>query len=144
MELTPGVKLGPTDWLEVDQQRIDRFAAATDDPQWIHVDPARAAEGPFGTTIAHGFLTLALLVPFWYEVAPPPELGGYRFALNYGVNRVRFPGPLPVGSRVRARFEVADLTPVESGLQATITATVEREGFEKPVCAAELVFRFLR
>ena len=141
--LAPGLELGPTEWLEIDQRRIDLFAEAGGDPQWIHVDPVRAAEGPFGTTIAHGFLTLSLLVPLWFRVAPP-ELEEFRLAINYGVNRVRFPAPVPVGSRIRARFQVADVAEVEGGVQATVAATVEREGFEKPVCVAELVFRFLR
>ena len=90
-----GRELGPTSWLDVTQERIDAFAAATDDPQWIHVDPERAAEGPFGTTIAHGFLTLSFCVPMLYEVLPP----GGAFAVNYGTNRVRFPAPVPSGSR---------------------------------------------
>jgi acyl dehydratase len=141
--LAPGLELGPTEWLEIDQRRIDLFAEATGDPQWIHVDPVRAAEGPFGTTVAHGFLTLSLLVRFWYDVAPP-ELGEFRLAVNYGVNRVRFPAPVPVGSRIRARFTVAEVAEVEGGLQATVVATAEREGLEKPVCVAELLLRFLR
>src|SRR5919198_984470 len=99
-----GDEFGPSEWLEIDQERINRFAEATDDPQWIHVDPARAAEGPFGTTIAHGFLTLSLLVRFWYEVGPKET--EYRMGINYGVNRVRFPAPVPVGSRIRGRFAV--------------------------------------
>jgi acyl dehydratase len=141
--LAPGLELGPTEWLEIDQRRIDLFAEATGDPQWIHVDPVRAAEGPFGTTVAHGFLTLSLLVRFWYDVAPQ-ELGEFRLAVNYGVNRVRFPAPVPVGSRIRARFTVAEVAEVEGGLQATVVATAEREGLEKPVCVAELLLRFLR
>ena len=133
-----GDVFGPSEWLEIDQARIDRFAEATDDPQWIHVDPVRAAEGPFGTTIAHGFLTLSLLVRFWYEVGPKSE---YRMGLNYGSNRVRFPSPVPVGSRIRGHFTVAAVEEIEGGVQVTLNGVAEREGQEKPVCAAELVFR---
>ena len=130
-----GKELGPTEWFEVDQARIDEFARATDDPQWIHIDPVRAAEGPFGTTIAHGFLTLSLCVPMLYEVLPR----GGTFAVNYGTNRVRFPAPVPSGSRVRGRFRVVAVDEVDSGSRATLEATVECEGVEKPVCVAELV-----
>ena len=97
-----GTELGPTSWLDVTQERIDAFAAATNDPQWIHVDPERAAEGPFGTTIAHGFLTLSLCVPMLGEVLPPSD----GMVLNYGVDRVRFPAPVPSGGRIRGRFRV--------------------------------------
>jgi acyl dehydratase len=136
-----GTALGPSRWLEVTQERVDAFAAATEDAQWIHVNRQRAAEGPFGTTIAHGFLTLSLLPELWFELAGD---GGYHLTVNYGVNRVRFPAPVPVGSRVRARFRVEEVEPVDGGDQARIAATIEREGEEKPVCVAELVFRFLR
>ena len=135
-----GVELEPTDWLEVDQARIDAFAEATGDRQWIHVDPERAAAGPFGTTIAHGFLTLSLVVPLWEQAM---SVNGHRLTVNYGVNRVRFPGPVPAGSRIRGRFHVLEVADVEGGLQARVAATVEREGHEKPVCVAELVLRFL-
>jgi acyl dehydratase len=137
--LVPGTELGPTGWLEVAQDRIDAFAAATDDHQAIHVDPGAAAAGPFGTTVAHGFLTLSLVVRLWSEVAPAHD----GVTLNYGLNRVRFPGPVPVGSRIRARFRVDGVDDVEGGRQATLTATIEREGVEKPVCVAELLFRQL-
>jgi acyl dehydratase len=137
-----GDEFGPSQWLEIDQDRINRFAEATDDPQWIHVDPERAAEGPFGTTIAHGFLTLSLLVRFWYEVGPAFE--DYRMGINYGVNKVRFPAPVPVGSRIRGRFTVAALEEIEGGIQVTLAGIAEREGEGKPVCAAELVFRQYR
>ena len=130
-----GVELGPTSWLQVPQDRIDAFAAATDDQQWIHTDPERAADGPFGTTIAHGFLTLSLCVPMLYEALPRAE----RMAVNYGVNKVRFPAPVPAGSRVRGRFRVARLEEVALGARATIEATVECDGVAKPVCVAELV-----
>jgi acyl dehydratase len=136
-----GRELGPTDWLEVDQERIDTFARATDDPQWIHVDPVRAAEGPFGTTIAHGYLTLSLCVPLMSRTL---GLTGYRMGINYGVNRVRFPAPLPSGSRIRGRFTVQSVDEVEGGEQGVVLATVEREGSDKPVCVAELVVRMMR
>jgi acyl dehydratase len=137
-----GDEFGPSEWLEIDQDRIDRFAEATDDPQWIHVDPVRAAEGPFGATIAHGFLTLSLLVRFWYEVGPKDD--EYRMGINYGTNKVRCPSPVPVGSRVRGRFTVAAIEEIEGGIQLTLNGIAEREGQEKPVCAAELVFRRYR
>lgn len=130
-----GAGLGPTAWREVSQERIDAFAQATDDPQWIHTDPARAAEGPFGTTIAHGFLTLSLCVPMLYEVLPPAD----AMVVNYGVERVRFPAPVPSGGRIRGRFRVASVETVPQGERAVIEATVECEGVEKPVCVAELV-----
>ena len=130
-----GQELGPTSWLDITQERIDAFAAATEDPQWIHVDPERAAAGPFGTTIAHGFLTLSLCVPMLYEVLP--ESG--TMAVNYGTNRVRFLAPVPSGSRVRGRFRVLDVESTERGDRARIEATVECEGIERPVCVAELL-----
>jgi acyl dehydratase len=135
LEELVGVELGPTSWIDVPQARIDAFAAATDDHQWIHTDPERAAEGPFGTTIAHGFLTLSLCVPMLYELFPPagPTL------VNYGVDRVRFPAPLPSGSQVRGRFRVLSLEEGARGRRATIEATVESDGADKPVCVAELV-----
>ena len=136
-----GQELGPTDWLEVDQERIDRFADATGDHQWIHVDPERAAEGPFGTTIAHGFLTLSLCVPLMTGTL---ELTGYRMGINYGVNKVRFPAAVPSGSRIRATFTVQSVEEVAGGEQGVVLATVEREGGDKPVCVAELVVRMLR
>ncbi len=131
-----GTELGPTSWIEITQERIDAFAAATEDPQWIHIDAERAAEGPFGTTIAHGFLTLSLCVPMLYEILP--ERGG-GMAVNYGTNRVRFPAPVPSGSRVRGRFRVLGVEDARLGARATIEATIECEGVDKPVCIAELV-----
>jgi acyl dehydratase len=138
--IEPGFQTGPSDWLEVGQERIDGFAAVTEDRQSIHVDAEQAAAGPFGTTVAHGFLTLSLLIRLWDDVAPAHD----GVTLNYGLNRVRFPAPVPAGSRIRARFRVAEVTEVDGGEQAVIEATVEREGGEKPVCVAELVLRFLR
>ena len=136
-----GRELGPTDWLVVDQARIDEFARATDDPQWIHVDPVRAAEGPFGTTVAHGYLTLSLCVPLMGQAL---QLTGYRMGINYGVNRVRFPAPLPSGSRIRGRFTVQSVDEVEGGEQGVVLATIEREDGDKPVCVAEVVLRMIR
>ena len=133
-----GQELGPSRWLEITQERIDAFADATDDHQFIHVDPERAARGPFGTTVAHGYLTLSLLVPLWTDVYRHDGTG-----INYGLNRVRFPAPVPSGSRIRARFRVESLEEIPGGAQATIAATVEREGSDKPVCVADLVLRLL-
>ena len=128
-------------WFEISQKRIDEFAAATEDRQSIHVDPELAAQGPFGSTVAHGFLTLSLLVHLWNQVA---SVDGYAVTLNYGLDRVRFPAPVPAGSRVRAQFRVEEVEEVPGGAQARVAATVEREGGEKPVCVAELIFRYLR
>ena len=140
-ELTPGAEFGPSSWIDVPQEKIDAFAEATGDRQWIHVEPERAAAGPFGTTIAHGYLTLALLPAMSYEVVPR-QVGG--MAVNYGLNKVRFPAPVPSGSRVRGTFRVEAVDEADWGFQATMTATVEREGGEKPVCVAELAFRYYR
>jgi len=134
-----GLELGPTSWFEVTQERIDEFAAATQDPQWIHVDLERAAAGPFGTTIAHGFLTLSLVVPMLYEVLP--ATGG--MAINYGVDRVRFPAPVPSGSRIRGRFRIDDVAELAGGAQLRIAATIEQEGGDKPVCVADLLVRIV-
>ena len=134
-----GEQLGYTDWVEIDQKRIDLFADATGDHQWIHVDPEKAAAGPFGTTIAHGYLTLSLLpilVPQLIMVE------GVRMGINYGTNKVRFPSPVPVGSRVRATATVTDVADTKEGFQLTTTVTIEREGGDKPVCVAESVSRY--
>jgi acyl dehydratase len=138
-ELEPGAEFGPSSWIEVPQERIDAFADATGDHQWIHVDPERAAGGPFGGTIAHGYLTLSLLPAMSFEVIPR-QTGG--MGVNYGLNRVRFPAPVPSGSRVRGSFRVDQVERQDWGFQATMTATVEREGGDKPVCVAELIFRY--
>jgi acyl dehydratase len=129
-------------WRTVEQSRIDEFARATDDAQWIHVDPERAAAGPFGTTIAHGFLTLSLVVPLFAEALPPLE--GYGMTLNYGLNRVRFTAPVPVGASLRGRFRIEELEDVALGTQARVAVTIELEGQEKPACVAEALFRFLK
>jgi acyl dehydratase len=133
------MEFGPSSWIEVGQDRIDAFADATGDHQWIHVDEARAKDGPFGTTIGHGYLTLSLVPVMSYEVVP--RQGG-GMAVNYGLNRVRFPAPVLSGSRVRGTFRVASVEQANWGFQATMTATIEREGGDKPVCVAELVFRY--
>lgn len=131
-----GTRLGDSDWVEVTQQMIDQFAEATGDHQWIHVDPQRAADGPFGTTIAHGYLTLSL--------APALRTSAYRVdgmaaVLNYGSNKVRFPAVVPVGSRVRGCFDLVSLSPVAQGMQAVTSVTIELEGSAKPACVAEIV-----
>jgi len=136
-----GQVVGTSEWVTITQQRIDEFARATGDLQWIHVDPARAAAGPFGTTIAHGFLTLSLL-PMLSESAL--ELGGVRMGINYGLNKVRFPAPLPVNSRVRGVFKLIGFEPLEGGAQITMEVTMEREGSAKPVCVAEFIQRRYR
>ena len=137
--LTPGAEFGPSSWIEVPQAKIDAFAEATGDHQWIHVDRERAAAGPFGGTIGHGYLTLSLLPAMSYEVLPRSGAG---MGINYGLNRVRFPAPVPSGSRVRGAFRVDSVDEFDGGHQVTMTATVEREGGEKPVCVAEVVFRY--
>lgn len=133
-----GQVVGTSEWITITQQRIDEFARATGDLQWIHVDPVRAAAGPFGTTIAHGFLTLSLL-PLLSESAL--DLGGVRMGINYGLNKVRFPAPLPVDSRVRGVFKLVGFEPIEGGAQITMEVTMEREGSAKPVCVAESLSR---
>ncbi|MBD0738363.1 MaoC family dehydratase [Streptomyces sp. CBMA29] len=134
-----GEKLGWTEWQEIDQKRIDLFAEATGDHQWIHVDAEKAALGPFGTTIAHGYLTLSLIPSLTPQLL---LVEGVRMGVNYGVNKVRFPAPVPVGSRLRATAEVAEVTEVGGGIQLVTKVTIEREGGDKPVCVAETVARF--
>ncbi|MER6525034.1 MaoC family dehydratase [Streptomyces sp. NPDC001508] len=134
-----GEQLGYTDWVEVDQKRIDLFADATGDHQWIHVDPEQAAAGPFGTTIAHGYLTLSLLPLFGPQLL---RVDGATMGVNYGTNKVRFPAPVPVGSRLRATARVTGVEDVTGGVQLTVAFTVEREGGDKPVCVAESVSRY--
>jgi acyl dehydratase len=134
-----GTTLGTSSWLTVDQKRIDTFADATGDHQWIHVDPARAASGPFGGTIAHGYLTLALLIPMWTEILTVRSAGT---KVNYGLGKVRFPAPVPVGSRLRTTASLAAFEDIPGGAQLTVDAVVERDGGEKPVCVAQPIFRF--
>ena len=133
-----GQELAESEPVLIDQDRIDGFAAHTEDRQWIHVDHARAAEGPFGSTVAHGFLTLALMP---HLMARAMTIDDVRMGINYGVNRVRFPAPVPAGSHVRARFKLLAFDPLEGGAQLTIEATFEREGHAKPVCVVEQVVR---
>jgi acyl dehydratase len=137
-----GAEFGPSSWIDVPQEKIQAFADATGDHQFIHVDPERAAQTPFGGTIAHGYLTLSLLPAMSYEVIPHEE--GDGMGLNYGLNRVRFPAPVPSGSRVRGSFVVGSVDEQDWGRQVTMTATVERDGGDKPVCVAEVVFRYYR
>jgi len=134
-----GQELGRSEWITLSQQRIAAFADATGDHQWIHVDPERAKAGPFGTTIAHGFLTLSLIPQF---IATVITIRNTRLAVNYGLNRVRFTAPVPVDSRLRGGVQLLACEPVEgSGLQLTWQVTVEREGGDKPVCIAEFLTR---
>lgn len=135
-----GTEVAVSDWLEVTQERIDRFADATGDRQWIHVDPARAAsESPFQGTIAHGFLTLSLVSALARQAL---TIGRVRMAVNYGVNRVRFISPVPAGSRIRGRFTLAAIGEAGGGIQATWSVTVEREHGDKPCCVAEWIVRY--
>ena len=139
-ELQPlvGTVLGGSDWLTIDQSRVDQFAAVTGDDQWIHIDPVRAAAGPFGTTVAHGYLTLSL-IPVMVRTAFKIEQ--VRMTVNYGLNRVRFPAPVPVGSRLRGHFKLMTFEPMPGGAQVVVEVTAEREGHPKPVCVAESVAR---
>jgi acyl dehydratase len=138
MQALVGQELGSSDWLTIEQGRIDQFAHATGDQQWIHTDPARAASGPFGATVAHGFLTLSLL-PVLSEAAFAVD--DVRMGVNYGLNRVRFAAPVRVGSRVRGHFKLLSYEALEGGAQMTVQATIELEGSSKPACVAETVAR---
>jgi acyl dehydratase len=134
-----GTELGTSDWIEVTQERVNTFADATGDHQWIHVDVERAnAESPFGGPIGHGYLTLSLLIPMWSQVLTVTD---QTMGVNYGLNKVRFPAPVPVGSRIRLTATLKDVEEIKGGVQMTIGAVIEREGAEKPVCIAEPVFR---
>jgi acyl dehydratase len=134
-----GEELGVSSWHEVTQDEVNAFAEVTNDHQWIHVDVERASQTPFGGTIAHGLLTLSLGPGFGYELF---SVEGFEFALNYGYGKVRFPAPLPVGSKVRMRATLAGVEDVPGGVQVTVTQTFEREGGDKPVCVAESLARF--
>lgn len=134
-----GAEIGVSDWMVIEQQRIDQFAEATGDHQWIHVDEARAKDGPFGSTIAHGFLTLSLLPALLAEVY---RVEGVRMGINYGLNRVRFINPVRVGSSVRAVMTVAEVDQQADYVQVTAKAVVEIQGVEKPAAVAETVSRF--
>ena len=135
-----GREIGVSDWVAIDQARIDLFAQATGDAQWIHVDPVRAAAGPFGTPVAHGFLTLSLLPELF---ASAFAIADVRMGLNYGLDRVRFPSPVPVGSRLRALCRLKAFEAITGGAQLTTTVTLEREDGAKPACVAEWVTRHL-
>ncbi|MGV0718137.1 MaoC family dehydratase [Mycolicibacterium sp. XJ662] len=136
-----GTQLGPTDWLEISQERVNLFADATDDHQWIHVDPKRAADGPFGGTIAHGLLTLSLLPRFMHRLY---TVGNITMAINYGYNKVRFITPVKVGAKVRARAELTKVDQLDGAVQSTMTTTVEIEGADKPAAVAESIVRYIR
>jgi acyl dehydratase len=135
-----GQELGASEWLTIDQERVDRFADATDDHQWIHVDAERAAEGPFGATIVHGYMTLALIPHFSNEVFALETPGA---KLNYGVNKVRFPTPVPVGARLRDTVMVQEITDLPTGKQLVLGHVIEIEGHDKPACVAETVVLLL-
>jgi acyl dehydratase len=135
-----GTELGPTDWLEVTQERVNLFADATDDHQWIHVDPARSADGPFGATIAHGLLTLSLLPHFMHQLY---SVDNIAMAINYGFNKVRFITPVPVGKRLRARARITDVIKLDSALQATLVTTIEVEASSKPAAVIESIVRYV-
>jgi acyl dehydratase len=133
-----GEQLGVSGWMTIEQQRVNAFADATEDHQWIHIDPQRAAAGPFGTTIAHGFLTLSLLP---HLIDQTYRVEGTTMVINYGLNKVRFPAPVPVGSSVRAEVALAEVTEVSGGLQLVVRATLQIDGNAKPGCVADWVTR---
>ena len=136
-----GRTFGPTEWLTVEQSRIDQFAEATGDHQWIHVDPEAAKNGPFGATIAHGYLTLSLSSVLMFELI---AVDGSSMGINYGVDKVRFPSPVLVGSKVRGRAEIMEVTPIDGGFQVKTKLTIETEGGTKPACVIESLSRYLR
>ncbi len=135
-----GETLGTSDWIEITQERINLFADATGDHQWIHVDPEKAKDGPFGTTIAHGYLTISLAPVLLPQVV---RVTGFTMALNYGLNKLRFPSPVPVGSKLRVTAVLQEVEDVKGGVQLTYGLTFEVEGSPKPACVAEVVFRYL-
>ena len=139
MQALVGQHLATSPWVTVSQERINLFAEATGDHQWIHVDPERAKTGPFGTTIAHGFLTLSLLAGLADRSF---VINDVRMGVNYGLNKVRFTSPVPAGSRVRLRMKLLEATPIEGGLQLAWQSTIEREGADKPACIAESLARY--
>jgi acyl dehydratase len=134
-----GTDLGWSSWLDVTQDRVNTFADATDDHQWIHVDPERAKDSPFGGAIAHGFLSLSLAVPMWTELL---DVDGVGMKVNYGLDKVRFISPVPVGSRVRMNAVIAEVTEIPGGFQLTVDQTIEAEGSSKPAVAARGLYRF--
>jgi acyl dehydratase len=133
-----GDEIGVSEWHDVTQDKIDAFAEVTGDDQWIHIDPERAKDTPFGGTIAHGYYTLSLAPRFSYDLF---KLEGVAFGLNYGLNKLRFPAPMPVGDRVRMRMELQSVDDIPGGAQITMKLTFEREGGDKPVCVAESLSR---
>jgi acyl dehydratase len=134
-----GQDLGRSDWLQISQEQVQLFADATGDQQWIHVDPERAKDGPFGGTIAHGYLTLALIIPLFNELL---ELDGVRMSVNYGLEKVRFPSPVPVGSKIRLAGQVVSVEDVSGdGVQMLLDFTIEVDGQDKPACVARAVYR---
>ncbi|MDQ0779779.1 acyl dehydratase [Streptomyces aurantiacus] len=134
-----GRDLGRTDWLEITQERVNTFADATDDHQWIHTDPERAKQGPFGGPIAHGYLTLSLIIPMFGDLL---AISGVSMSVNYGLEKVRFPSPVPVGAKIRLHGTVDSVEEVKgNGVQMALTFTVEVEGSEKPACVARAVYR---
>jgi acyl dehydratase len=135
-----GKELGTSQWIEIAQERVNTFADATDDHQWIHVDVERAKrESPFGGPIAHGYLTLSLLIPLWSQMLTVTDA---TTVINYGLNKVRFPSPVPVGGKIRLTATLTDVAEVKGGLQVTVNAVIELEGGDKPACVAEPIFRF--
>lgn len=134
-----GEEFGPTEWVEVGQERVDLFARATDDHQWIHVDPERAASGPFGTTIAHGYLTLSLVNRFLPDLI---EVRGISMGVNVGADRLRFLSPVRVGSRIRGRGQLTGAEEAKGGVQAIVRVTVDIEGEDKPACVVDTISRF--
>jgi acyl dehydratase len=135
-----GEELGTSDWLEIDQERVDTFAEATGDHQWIHTDPERAKDGPFKGTIAHGYLTMSLGPVLLPQVV---TVKGFSMALNYGLNKLRFPSPVPVGSKLRLSAKLATVEDVPGGVQTTYELTFEVDGSPKPACVAEALYRWL-
>jgi acyl dehydratase len=139
LELDAGADLGESSWIEITQDDIDTYANATRDHQWIHVDPDRAADGPFGSTIAHGYLTLGLVIPLWSELLQVEKVG---MAVNYGLNRARFPAPVPVGSRIRLEGTLASSKEITGGVEVVADLTMKVEDSEKPALVVEAVYRF--
>ncbi|MFI6317013.1 MaoC family dehydratase [Nonomuraea sp. NPDC050556] len=134
-----GTDLGTSAWMEITQEQVNGFAEVTHDHQWIHTDPERAKDGPFKTTIAHGYLTVALLIPLFNELL---EVRGIAMGVNYGLNRLRFPAPVPVGSRIRLAGRVSEVEEVKGGVQVTMDFTVEVDGGDKPACVTQAIYRY--
>jgi acyl dehydratase len=138
-ESAAGEELGTTDWIEIDQARIDAFADATGDHQWIHTDPERASDGPFGGTIAHGFLTLSMLPVVMNGLY---QVEGIRMAVNYGLDKVRFPAPVPVGSKIRGSSRIESTQRLEGAVQGTVVTTIEVDGSDRPACVVHSIVRY--